>query len=152
MATRYWEDFTPGQILPLGERTFTREEIIDFARQWDPQPFHLDDEAAAKTHFGGLVASGWHTACAFMRLYVDGVLRDSVSLGSPGMSDLRWLKPVRPGETLSGFVHILEVLPSAKHPDRGTVVMRFEMRDASGQPVMQSSGRGFFGRRTPAAQ
>lgn len=150
MATRYWEDFTPGETLPLGERTFTSEEIVDFARQWDPQPFHLDPEAGARTHFGGLVASGWHTACAFMRLYVDAVLRDSTSLGSPGMSELRWLKPVRPGETLRGFVHVLEVLPSGKHPDRGTVRMRFEMRNAQGEPAMEATGRGFFGRRTPA--
>ena len=147
---RAWEDFVPGETIALGERTFTAEEIVDFARQWDPQPFHLDAEAGAQTHFGGLVASGWHTACAFMRLYVDGVLHDSTSLGSPGMSDLRWLRPVRPGETLRGFVHILEVLPSGKHPDRGTVMMRFEMRNARDEAAMEATGRGFFGRRTPA--
>ena len=147
---RAWEDFVPGETIALGERTFTPEEIVDFARQWDPQPFHLDAEAGAQTHFGGLVASGWHTACAFMRLYVDGVLRDSTSVGSPGMSELRWLKPVRPGETLRGFVHILEVRPSGKHPDRGTVMMRFEMRNALDEAAMEATGRGFFGRRTPS--
>lgn len=147
---RYWEDFTPGESLAIGERTFTREEILAFAEQWDPQPFHLDDAEGAKTHFGGLVASGWHTACAFMRMYVDAVLRDSSSLGSPGMTDLRWLKPVRPGETLRGFVHVLEVIPSGRHPDRGTVVMRWEMRDHTDSPVLQAHGRGFFRRRTPA--
>jgi acyl dehydratase len=148
--TRYWEDFSAGQTLALGEWTFTREEIIRFAEQWDPQPFHLDEEAGKATYFGGLVASGWHTGCVFMRLYVDSVLRDSASLGSPGMNGLRWLKPVRPGDTLRGIAHVLEVAPSGRDPGRGTVMMRWQMINQHHEVVMEAEGRGFFGRRTPA--
>src|SRR5579859_3157513 len=100
MAHRYFEDFAVGHTLELGSYTITREEILAFARQFDPQPFHTDEEQAKASLYGGLIASGWHTASIFMRLLVDGLLNDTASMGSPGVDELRWLRPVRPGDTL----------------------------------------------------
>ena len=99
MAIRYFEDFVVGQTIPVGTRTVTEEEIIVFAKQFDPQPFHVDPEAAAKSMFGGIIASGWHTCGMIMRLMVDGFLNESTSLGSPGVDEVRWIKPVRGGDT-----------------------------------------------------
>lgn len=144
---RYFEDFAPGQVFDLGSHEFSRDEIVGFARQWDPQPFHVDEAAAAKSAFGGLVASGWHTACVFMRLYVDALLLDSASMGSPGLEELRWLVPVRPGDVLRGTASVTEVAPSSVRPDRGTVFMLFEMYNARQELVARMTGRGLFGRR-----
>jgi acyl dehydratase len=144
---RYFEDFAPGQVFDLGSHEFSRDEIVGFARQWDPQPFHVDEAAAAKSAFGGLVASGWHTACVFMRLYVDALLLDSASMGSPGLEELRWLVPVRPGDVLRGTASVTEVTPSSVRPDRGTVFMFFEMHNARQDLVARMTGRGLFGRR-----
>jgi len=144
---RYFEDFAPGQVFDLGSHEFSRNEIVGFARQWDPQPFHVDEAAAAESAFGGLVASGWHTACVFMRLYVDALLLDSASMGSPGLEELRWLVPVRPGDVLRGTASVTEVAPSSVRPDRGTVFMLFEMYNARQELVARMTGRGLFGRR-----
>jgi len=144
---RYFEDFAPGQVFDLGSHEFSRDEIVGFARQWDPQPFHVDEAAAAESAFGGLVASGWHTACVFMRLYVDALLLDSASMGSPGLEELRWLVPVRPGDVLRGTASVTEVAPSSVRPDRGTVFMLFEMYNARQELVARMTGRGLFGRR-----
>lgn len=144
---RYFEDFTVGQVFDLGSREITRDEIVDFARRWDPQPFHVDEAAAAESAFGGLVASGWHTACAFMRMYVDAVLLGSASMGSPGLEELRWLVPVRPGDVLRGTAYVTETNPSSRRPDRGTVFMRWELHNQRNEVVARLSGRGFFGRR-----
>lgn len=144
---RYFEDFAPGQVFDLGSYEFSRDEIVGFARQWDPQPFHVDEAAAAESAFGGLVASGWHTACVFMRLYVDALLLDSASMGSPGLEELRWLVPVRPGDVLRGTASVTEVAPSSVRPDRGTVFMLFEMYNARQELVARMTGRGLFGRR-----
>lgn len=150
MARLHWEDFHPGQVFTLPDREVTREEILGFARAYDPQPFHVDETAAAASPFGGLIASGWHTAALFMRMYVDGVLSRSTSQGSPGLEQLRWLAPVRPGDVLRGRVEVLETTPSTRHPGRGTVVMRWEVvRVADGATVMTMVGRGLFGRRSP---
>ena len=100
MPTRYFEDFTPGEAIELGSHTITKDEIIAFARQFDPQPFHLDEEAAKATMYGGLLASGWHTGSITMRLLYDGLIKDTISLGSPGLDEIRWIKPVRPGDQL----------------------------------------------------
>src|SRR5688572_26682859 len=124
---RYFEDFTPGQTIELGRRSITRDEIIAFAREFDPQPFHLDEEAAKTTIYGGLIASGWHTAAISMRLLYDGLVKDTVSLGSPGVDELRWVKPVRPGDTLSARLTVLECVPSRSKPDRGIVRSTIEM-------------------------
>src|SRR5258708_421531 len=97
---RYFEDFQVGDIFDLGSTTVTEEEIISFARQFDPQPFHTDPVLAKDSIFGGLVASGWHTTAMFMRLFFDGLLHETASIASPGVDDVRWLKPVRPGDVL----------------------------------------------------
>jgi len=144
---RYFEDFTPGQVIELGRHTITRDEIIAFAKQFDPQPFHLDDEAAKKTIYGGLIASGWHTGAISMRLLYDGLVKDTVSLGSPGVDELRWVKPVRPGDTLSARVTVLECIPSRGKPDRGIVRSAVEMRNQHGEVVVTSKGLSLFGRR-----
>jgi acyl dehydratase len=146
-VTRYFEDFTAGDVFELGARTVTRDEIVAFAREFDPQPFHLDESAAADGTFGGLVASGWHTAAIFMRLYVDAVLSDTVSMGSPGVEELRWLRPVRPGDTLRGRLTVLETTPSSRRPDRGTLRLGCELLAGDGKVVLAMVARGYFGRR-----
>ena len=147
MPDLYWEDLEPGQVHELGSRTVTEEEIVAFARQWDPQPFHVDPEAAKESPFGGLIASGWHTGSMWMRLYVDSLLGGEAAMGSPGIEELRWLAPVRPGDTLSGRLTVLDVTPSATRPDRGTVRIRGEMVNQDGVTVMSMTSRGHFGRR-----
>ena len=106
---RYFEDFAPGQEMPLEPHTVTRAEIVAFAAEFDPQPFHLDEAAAADTLLGGLAASGWHTCALFMRMLYHGWLREAASMGSPGVDSLKWLRPVRPGDVLSGRSIVLEV-------------------------------------------
>ncbi|HWH06488.1 MAG TPA: MaoC family dehydratase [Gaiellaceae bacterium] len=150
MPQRHFEDFEPGEVLELGHHTVTEAEIVAFAEQWDPQPFHVDPEAAAASAFGGLVASGWHTGALWMRLYVDAVLQDAASMGSPGIEELRWLAPVRPGDTLHARLTVLEATPSARSPDRGTIRSRGEMVNGDGTIVLSMVARGHFGRREPA--
>ena len=147
MPAQYFEDFGPGQTVELGSRTVTEEEIVAFARQWDPQPFHTDAEAARDSVFGGLIASGWHTGAMWMRLYVDSLLDNTASHGSPGVEELRWLAPVRPGDTLTGRLEVLEAVPSERRPDRGTVRIRAEMVNQDGVTVMSMTSRIHFGRR-----
>ncbi len=122
--TLYWEDFRPGETVEIGRHTFGAEEIIAFARQFDPQPFHTDPEAARHTFFGGLVASGWHTCAVGMRLMVEHYIGRAASLGSPGVENIRWLAPVRPGDTLAYRRVILETRPSASRPGMGLVRSR----------------------------
>jgi acyl dehydratase len=147
MPELYFEDLEAGQVVELGSRTVTADEIIDFAREFDPQPFHLDPEAARESVFGGLIASGWHTGAMWMRLYVDSMLGNSAARGSPGIEELRWLAPVRPGDTLAGWLTVLETTPSETAPDRGTVRIRGEMVNQDGITVMSMTSRGHFGRR-----
>jgi acyl dehydratase len=144
----YFEDFEPGQVLDLGSRSVTEDDIVAFARQWDPQPFHVDPEAARDSVFGGLIASGWHTGAMWMRLYVDSLLGGAASMGSPGIEELRWLAPVRPGDTLSGRLTVLDATPSERRPDRGTIRIRGEMVNQEGVTVMSMVSRGHFGRRS----
>jgi len=146
-----FEDFEPGQVYELGSRTVTEAEILEFARQFDPQPFHVDPEAAKESVFGGLIASGWHTGAIWMRLYVDAMLGGATSRGSPGVEELRWLAPVRPGDTLTGSLTVLDVTPSATRPDRGTVRIRGELTNQDGVTVLRMTSRGHFGRRDAAA-
>ena len=148
--TLHFEDFRPGDTFDLGTAEVDKAEMLAFARRFDPQPFHVDAEAAARSPYGGIIASGWFTMAIFMRLYVDGVLANSTSQGSPGLSELRWLAPVRAGDVLTGRLTVVEAVPSATRPGRGTVVLRGELlRDA--EPVMRSTFRGLFGRRQAAA-
>jgi acyl dehydratase len=151
MAIRwYWEDLQPGSVRELGTVTPTREEIIDFASKFDPQPFHLDDEAARHSVFGGLCASGWHTCAMAMRLTVDNFLRESSSMGSPGLENIRWLKPVFPGDTLTLRHRTLESRPLNSKPDLGLTRSMWEMYNQRGEQVLQMEGYGMFRRRTPA--
>jgi acyl dehydratase len=142
-----FEDFEPGQVYELGSKVVTEDEIVAFARQFDPQPFHLDPEAAKDSVFGGLIASGWHTGAMWMRLYVDSLLGGASGQGSSGIEELRWLAPVRPGDTLSGRLIVLEVTSSESHPDRGTIRIRGEMVNQDGVTVMTMVSRGRFARR-----
>jgi acyl dehydratase len=149
-VTRTFEDFRPGDCHDLGTAVIDEAEMLAFARRFDPQPFHVDPEAAADSPFGGIIASGWFTMAVFMRLYVDAVLADSTSQGSPGLTELRWLQPVRAGDVLTGRLTVLEATPSQTRLGRGTVLLRGELlRD--GTPVMRSTFRGLFGRRDAAA-
>ena len=144
---RYFEDFQIGEVSELGPVSVTEAEIIAFAERFDPQPFHIDPEAAVKSPFGGLIASGWHTTALFMGMFVRGVLLDSASLGSPGVEEIRWTAPVRPGDTLRGRSTISDVQPSATNPRRGTVITTNEVVNQDGEVVMRLKARGFFARR-----
>jgi acyl dehydratase len=143
----YLEDFAPGQVLESPPRTLTKEEILAFARQYDPQPFHTDEAAARHSVYGGLIASGWQTVGIMMRLLWDTFLKDTVSLGSPGCDEIRWLKPVRPGDTLRARFTIAEVTPSRSKPDRGVVRTFTEILNQRDEIVMTVKGLGMFGRR-----
>ena len=147
----YWEDMQPGSVRDLGTITPTREEIIAFASQFDPQPFHLDDEAAKASVFGGLCASGWHTCSMAMRLMVTNFLQQSASLGSPGLENVQWKKPVFPNDTLSLKHTILEARPMRSKPDVGLVRTLWEMRNQHGDIVLLMEGWSMFRRRNPAA-
>ncbi|WBY00270.1 MaoC family dehydratase [Ramlibacter tataouinensis] len=152
MAIRYWwEDLQPGVVLELGTVSPSAEEIKHFAAQFDPQPFHLDEEAGRQSVFGGLCASGWHTCALAMRLTVDHFLRDSSSMGSPGLESLKWLKPVYPGDTLALKHRVLEARPMNSRPDIGLVRSVWEMFNQRGEQVLHMEGWGMFRRRTPAA-
>ena len=143
----YFEDFFPGQEIPLGSRTVGEEEIIAFARQFDPQPFHVDHDAAAASIFGGVIASGWHTCSMMMRLVVDGLMSESSSMGSPGVDNVRWLLPVRAGDTLSVSYLTTQVKGSASRPDRGVVWSKWQAHNQHGELVCTVEGMGMFGRR-----
>ena len=147
----YWEDFFVGQVIDLGSITPTREEIIDFASQFDPQPFHLADEAARASVFGGLCASGWHTCAMAMRLMVTNFLHETSSLGSPGLEGIKWLKPVFPGDTLRLQVTVLETKPMGKRPDVGMTRNHWEFFNQHGDKVLLMDGWSMFRRRSPTA-
>jgi acyl dehydratase len=146
----YWEDLQPGSVRELGSVTPTAEDIKDFAEQFDPQPFHLDELAGRRSIFGNLCASGWHTCALAMRLTVENFLRESSSMGSPGLESLRWLKPVYPDDTLTLRHTILESRPLRKRPDIGLVRSRWEMFNQNSEKVLEMEGYGMFRRRTPA--
>ncbi len=148
--TIYWEDFAVGQVRDLGTISPTREDIIAFASQFDPQPFHLDDEAARASVFGGLCASGWHTCAMAMRLMVTNFLHETSSLGSPGLEGIQWQKPVFPGDVLRLQVTVLETKPMGKRPDVGMTRNRWEMFNQHGDRVLNMDGWGMFRRRHPA--
>ena len=136
MSQRYFDDFHTGDVLPIGEREITKYEIIAYASVYDAQPFHIDEEAAKKLMLGGLAASGWHTACVIMRMNYDSWLKDTASLGAPGIDELRWVKPVRPGDRLSGRVEILDTRTSKSRPEMGLVGMSCTVENQSGDVVL----------------
>lgn len=143
----YWDDFAVGSVREFGPMTVTREAVIEFAQRWDPQPFHLDDDAAKASLFGKLSASGWHTCAMAMRMMCDSYLLDSASLGSPGLESLQWLKPVYPGDTLSGRLCVLEARAMNSKPDLGLVRSRWEINNQQGAMVLTMEGWGMFRRR-----
>jgi acyl dehydratase len=152
MAIRwYWEDLEPGSVRQLGSVTPTAQEIREFAARFDPQPFHLDEEAGRRSVFGGLCASGWHTCSMAMRLTVDHFLNESSSMGSPGLENIRWMKPVFPGDTLTLTHRVTESRPLNSKPDIGLVRAIWEMHNQRGEQVLHMEGYGMFRRRTPAA-
>ena len=133
----YYEDLEVGAVRQFGNKTVTREEVIDFAEKYDPQPFHLDDAAAADTYFGRLSASGWHTGAMTMRMMVDDMKdRQQAGLGSPGIEDLRWLTPVYPGDTLRCESEVLEKRRSASRPEMGIFKTKITVFNQHDQPVM----------------
>jgi acyl dehydratase len=147
----YWEDFKVGDKVQIGSRKVSREEIIEFASKYDPQPFHVDENAAQQSMFGGLIASGWHTCAMVMRMMCDHYLLRSASMGSPGIDRLKWLKPVRPGDVITTRRTTLESRPSASRPDMGIVKFLWEVHNQHGETVMTMEGYGLFGRRSPGA-
>ena len=149
-TTVYWEDLQPGSVRELGTTSVNAEEIKEFAGRYDPQPFHLDEEAGRRSMFGGLCASGWQTCALAMRLTVDNMLKNSSSRGSPGLESLKWLKPVYPGDQLALRHTILEARTLRKRPDTGLVRSRWELFNQDGDKVLEMDGYGFFGRRHPA--
>ncbi|QBI53606.1 MaoC family dehydratase [Streptomonospora litoralis] len=132
---RFLEDYTVGETVDCGTIAVTEDEIAEFAGRFDPQSFHVDPHAAAEGPFGGLIASGWHTAALMMRLYVDRYLSAKASLGGPGVDELRWTEPVRPGDTLALRAEVLEVRPSAAKPERGLLRTRVELANQHGRTV-----------------
>jgi acyl dehydratase len=147
----WWEDLQEGEVRDLGTISPTEEEIVAFASQFDPQPFHLDPEAARASVFGGLCASGWHTCSMAMRLMVTNFLHRTSSLGSPGLESLKWLKPVFPGDTLRLQHTLLEKRPMTKRPDVGLVRTSWEMFNQHGDKVLHMEGYGMFRRREPGS-
>jgi acyl dehydratase len=143
----YLDDLVVGQRFTSDTYEIDADQIMAFAREFDPQPFHLDHEAARDTMFRGLAASGWHTAAVFMRLFVTGILNHAAGRGSPGIEELRWTAPVRPGDVLTGRVRVLETYPSERRADRGTVITQCELLNQDGAVVMTMRGRGHFLRR-----
>src|SRR6266850_2418882 len=127
---RHLEDFKEGQVFELGEETISEQEILDFARRFDAQPFHVDREAAKASIYGGLIASGWHTASFFMGLLVRALLHEVASLGASGIDELRWLKPVRPGDTLRARLSVVGTRPSTKHAVRAHHLRRRDVQPA----------------------
>jgi acyl dehydratase len=133
---KFFEDVEVGETTRFGRYEVTREEIIEYARQFDPQPFHLDEEAARASMFGGLVASGWHTGAMFIRMVCDGMVPTAATSGSMGFDDLKWLKPVRPGDVLSVESVVREKMESRSRPDRGTVKIESRVSNQRGEVVM----------------
>ena len=148
--TYFWEDMAVGQVRDLGTISPSREDIIAFASQFDPQPFHLDAAAGAASVFGGLCASGWHTCSMAMRLMLTNFLQQTSSLGSPGLENIQWKKPVYPNDTLRLQTTVLETKPMGRRPDVGMTRNLWEMFNQHGDKVLHMEGWGMFRRRHPA--
>jgi len=146
-----WEDFTPGRVFEHGPRRLPRDEMIAFAAEFDPQPMHLDDEAARETMLGGLAASGWYLCCILMRMSTDAFVLNSSSMGAPGVDEVRWLMPVRPDEELSFRATVLDTRPSKSRPEMGFVRFEFELFNAKGQRAVTLTTSLMMGRRDKAA-
>lgn len=148
----YWEDFAPGEMAQFGEYHVTKEEIIEFASEYDPQLMHIDEEAAKKTFIGGLCASGWHSCAMAMRMMCDHYLLESAGMGSPGLDESKWRAPVRPGDILSITRECLERRASQSNPEMGLTRFRHTMRNQHGEVKMIIEGNLMFARRHPGAE
>ena len=146
---RYWDDYQVGMRFELGSTTFTEGEIVEFARQFDPQSFHVDEAAARQSMFGGLIASGWHVTSKLMRLFVDNYVDARTALGSPGLDQVRWLKPVRPGDTLTAWVECADKVPSKSRPEMGIIHEHWGATNQNGELVVTVKGINMV-RRRPA--
>jgi acyl dehydratase len=147
--TYSYEDFNVGDAVQLSAHTFSREEIVGFAGRYDPQPFHLSEAAGEASHFGGLVASGWNTCSAMMGILVRDMLADSTSMGSPGLDNIRWIKPVYVGDSVRLTVRVLDKRISKSKPDRGIVATRWEAHNQNGDLVLTVDSSALFGLRNP---
>jgi acyl dehydratase len=151
MPKYYWEDFKPGAVAVYGPRLVTREEIVAFAAEFDPQPMHLDEAAASATMLGGLGASGWHICCLMMRIISDGYVLDSSSMGGPGIEEARWLAPLRPGTHIRVRSTVLETRASNSRPDMGLTKFLFEVLGEADTRIMTLTTTQMFGRRKAGA-
>jgi len=149
MPKYYWEDFKTGAVAVYGPRLVTREEIVAFAAEFDPQPMHLDEAAGRATLLGGLAASGWHVTSLLMRLIADGFILDSSSMGGPGVEELRWRKPLRPGTNIRLRATVLESRPSKSRPEMGLTRFRYEVLDETDGCLADMVTTVMFGRRQP---
>ena len=145
----YYEDFGEGQEIALGPYAVTAEEIVAYAREFDPQPFHLDAEAAEASLLGGLAASGWHSCAMLMRMMADAYLGHAAGLGSSGLDEVKWLKPVYAGETLTGKMTVLARRVSATRPELGILKCRWELFNEKGEKKLEQTGVNFIRVRTP---
>ena len=151
VADRHFEDFVPGEVSEFGPIAIDEADVVAFARRYDPQPVHIDADAAARGPFGGLIASGWHTASLVMRILVEHYLARGAALASPGVDELRWLQPVRPGDMLRVRVTVLEARRSRSKPDRGLVRTRIEALNQDSAVVMTMIAMNLFLCRVPGA-
>jgi acyl dehydratase len=149
--TLYFEDFPPGRFGRYGPRHVTREEMVEFAAEFDPQPMHLDEEAASRSMLNGLSGSGWHLCAVVMRMMFDGYIGRTASLGSPGVNELKWLAPFRPGDDLTLDVEVVEARPSRSRPSTGIVTFRCMVRNAAGEALCEMTSPIIVKRREAAA-
>ena len=147
---RYFEDYVEGEVHRFGSIAVEQDEVIAFAKRFDPQTFHVDPEAAKKTQFGGLIASGWHTGALMMRMLFEHYLTHVASLASPGIDELRWIKPVRPGDRLSLRVTVAKATPSRSKPDRGAVTSFIEVLNQADEVVMSMKAINMVAKRRQA--
>ncbi|MBO6633127.1 MaoC family dehydratase [Parvibaculum sp.] len=147
----FWEDFRVGETVEFGSKHVTKEEILEFAREFDPQPFHLDEEAAKQSILGGLCASGWHSCAMLMRMMFDGYIHEAASMGAPGVDEVRWKKPVYVNDTLRARRTCLESRASRSRPEMGLTRFRTEMLNQKDEVVMTMEGWAMYGRRHPGA-
>lgn len=149
MTLLHYEDFHEGQTFDLGTYLVTREEILDFAHEFDPQPFHVDEARANSSVLGGTAASGWHNCAILMRMICNGYLNRSAGMGSSGIDEVKWLKPVYPGETLRGTMKVVSRRVSSKRPEMGILVCRWELFNEAGEKKIEETGVNFMRVRQP---
>ncbi len=147
----HYEDFTSGDVRASEPRTITREEIVSFAAEFDPQPMHLDEAAGRNSMLGGLAASGWHTCALMFRMIFDEFVKDTASMGAPGIEEVRWLRPVRPGMKLTLRRTVLDKRVSKSRPEMGLVRMRSELLDETGKAVIEQTNTVLIRVRNPEA-